>query len=150
MDSFDYRILEAIQLNSRVSLETLAHNIGLSSSAVQRRIRKLKADGVIAAEQAILNPQKIPGYLTAIVDIELVSGGEKVLDAFIRKMDQHPNVQQVFYVAGDADFVVILVAKDMEDFDALTRTLFMSKNIQKFTSKIVIKTPKASLKVPLG
>ena len=150
MDSFDYRILDALQLNSRISLEALAHDIGLSSSAVQRRIRKLKTEGVIAAEQAVLNPQKIPGYLTAIVDIELVSGGEKMLDAFIYKMEEHANVQQVFYVAGDADFVVILVAKNMEEFDALTRTLFMSKNIKKFTSKIVIKTPKASLKVPLG
>ena len=150
MDAFDCQILQALQINSRVAHDELGDQIGLSASAVQRRIKRLRSEGVIRGEHIIVDAQKVPGYVTAIVDVVLASGGEAVLDAFKGRLLSCPAVQQLYYAAGDADFVVILIARDMADFDALSRALFMTPDVQKFTSKIVIQTTKASLSLPLS
>lgn len=149
MDSFDLQILDRLQTDSRIAHDELGDQIGLSASAVQRRIRKLKESGVIQAEQAVLDPSKFAGYLTVIVDIMLAAGGETILNTFSAQLQQHQAVQQVYYVAGEVDFIVVLLVRNMEEFDTLSRQLFMSSMVKKFSSKIVIKTQKASLHLPL-
>jgi len=68
----------------------------------------------------------------------------------IEALEKEGQVQQFYYMAGDVDFVVILVTPTMDQFDLLSRKLFMSNaNIKKFTSKVVIKTQKSSLNIPL-
>ncbi|EAR08205.1 Lrp/AsnC family transcriptional regulator [Reinekea blandensis] len=150
MDEFDRQILDALQNNSRLPHDELGDAIGLSASAVQRRIRRLKSQGMIQREQVIIDPQKVPGYLSAVIDVVLEAGGEQILDRFKVRLTDHPAVQQLFYVAGDIDFIVVLIARDMGEFDTLTRTLFMTPEVRKFSSHIVIDTVKASLGVPLS
>ena len=150
MDNFDLEILRLLQINSRASTEVIGEQIGLSASSCQRRIKKLKQAGLIEREVAILNPEKVANAITVIVDIILEQGGEKQLDKVIDDFANESQVQQLFYVAGDSDFVVVIVAKNMSEFDSLTRRLFMAnKNIKKFVSKVVIKKHKSSLSIPL-
>ena len=150
MDSFDRAILNILQSNSRISTEKLGEAIGLSPSACQRRIKRLKESGVIDKEVAVLNRKKLEGYTTIIVDINLEKGGEKNLDDFINQMNNEPCVQQLYYTAGEVDFVVIIVVTDMNEFDQLSRKLFMSSaNIRKFHSKVVITSNKLGLEVPV-
>lgn len=150
MDSFDIEILKALQVDSRISTETLGHKIGLSASACQRRIKKLKEGGVIQKEVAVLDREKLPGYITVIVDVTLEKGGEKSLDRIIERLDKEPQVQQFYYTSGDVDFVVIVVTQSMGDFDRLSRRLFMSNtNVKKFSSKVAIKLNKVGMEIPL-
>lgn len=150
MDNFDRQILMALQRNSRISSDELGAEIGLSASACQRRIKKLKQQGVIDSEVAILDPSKLPGFITVIVDVTLAQGGEKVLDDFMRQLASEPQVQQFFYVAGDVDFVVVAITHDMTAYDALSRRLFMANDyVKKFTSKVVIQSQQRSLSLPL-
>ncbi len=150
MDEFDRAILRALQSNSRISTEQLGDTVGLSSSACQRRIKKLKTAGIIKKEVAVIDREKLESYTTAIVDVHLEQGGEKALDSFIHKLNSEKQVQQFYYTAGDIDFVLIIVVKDMTEFDNLTRKLLMSdSNVKKFHSKIVIQSPKVGLEVPI-
>ena len=150
MDSFDRAILNILQSNSRISTEKIGEAVGLSPSACQRRIKRLKASGVVDKEVAILNRKKLDGYTTIIVDVNLEKGGEQNLDDFINKMNREPRVQQFYYTAGDVDFVVIFVVTDMNEFDQLSRKLLMSNtNIKKFHSKVVITNNKLGLEVPV-
>ena len=150
MDSFDQAILNILQTNSRISSEKLGARVGLSPSACQRRLKKLKSSGVIDKEVAVLNRAKLGGFTTIIVDIQLEKGGEKTLDDLIRKLDQEPRVQQFYYTAGEVDFVVIIVVNDMGEYDQLSRLLFMSNaNIKKFHAKVVISAQKLGLGLPL-
>jgi len=150
VDQFDVEILNALQSNSRISHEALGDKIGLSASACQRRIKKLKQEGIVAKEVAILDGTKLPGFITVIIDLVLEKGGEKVLNQFIAQLEQEPCVQQFYYTAGDVDFVVIVVAQNMQDYDELSRRLFMSNaNIKKFTSKVVITSNKVSSNILL-
>ena len=150
MDSFDREILKVLQTNCRISTEELGGRVGLSASACQRRIKNLKTTGVVKNEVAILDRGKLPGFITVIVDITLEKGGEKALDKFIGQLNRERQIQQFYYVAGEVDFVVIVVAQSMDDFDSLSRRVFMSNtNIKKFSSKVVIKSDKVGMEVPL-
>ncbi|NOH53350.1 Lrp/AsnC family transcriptional regulator [Vibrio coralliilyticus] len=150
MDAFDHHILRALQNNSRISSEALGAEIGLSPSACQRRIKKLKQQGVIKQEVAVLDASQLPGFITTLVDITLERGGEAALDEFIHALEAEPQVQQFYYVAGDVDFVVIVVTQDMKAYDSLSRRLFMSnQNIKKFSTKVVIQPGKVGLELPV-
>lgn len=150
MDDFDRTILDVLQTNSRVSTEQIGDLVGLSPSACQRRIKKLKTDCIIKKEVAIIDRDKLDNYTTAIIDVNLEKGGEKALDSFIDKLNHEKRVQQFYYTAGDVDFVLIIVVKDMAEFDSLTRRLLMSdSNVKKFHSKIVIQSNKLGLEIPI-
>ena len=150
MDSFDCAILKALQANSRISTEQLGNEVGLSASACQRRIKKLKAMGIIQREVAILDRDKLSGYTTVIIDVVLEQGGEAALDNFIEMLDNESRIQQFYYTAGEVDFVLIIVVKDMAEYDQLTRRLLMANaNVKKFSSKVAIRSNKLGLEVPL-
>lgn len=150
MDTFDRAILSSLQTNSRMSTEKLGELVGLSASACQRRIKKLRADGVIEREIAVLNRDKLDGYSTVIVDVILENGGEKILDDFMEILDGEDLVQQYYYTAGEVDFVLIIVTNNMDEYDGLTRRILMSNtNVKKFHSKVAIKSNKLGLKIPL-
>ena len=150
VDSFDRAILQQLQIDSRISTEQLGELLGLSASACQRRIRKLRDQGIISGEVALLNSEKLPGYSTLIVDIFLDKCGMEVLDKLIAQLQSEDQVQQIYYTVGETDLIVIILARSMDEYDKLTRRLLMNNNnIRRFTSKAVIKTHKASLAIPL-
>lgn len=150
MDAFDKQILRVLQKNSRISSEELGAEIGLSASACQRRIKKLKQAGVIKHEVAVLDANKLTGSITTIVEVTLERGGEDVLDEFIQRLDEEEHVQQFYYVSGLVDFIVIVVTEDMHAYDTLSRRVFMSQPyVQKFTSHVVIQAGKTTLTLPV-
>lgn len=150
MDSFDKTILQQLQQNSRISTEKLGELIGLSASACQRRIKKLKQTGVISKEVAIIDRSKVKGLITVIADVTLEKGGEAALNQFMAQAEKETMVQQFYYVAGDVDFVVIAVTESMQEYDSLSRRLFMANdNVKKFTSKVAINSYATDLSVPI-
>lgn len=150
MDIFDKEILKLLQTDNSLSTEVIGDRVGLSASACQRRIKRLKSSGVIKQEVVLLDNTKLAGYVTVIVDITLERGGTKTLDKLSSEFIKEPQVQQLYYMAGETDFTLIIASKNMDDFDNLCRTLFMSNpDIKKFTSKVVIKCQKTSLALPI-
>lgn len=150
MDDFDIAILKRLQTDcSQNSLE-IGAEIGLSASSVQRRIKKLKETGAIKSEIAVLNPDSFKGLVTVIVEVVLHKGGTAAINRFSEKLNNTDAVQQVFYIAGQADFMIIMVCQDMAHFEQLSQGLFMdNENVAKFTSNVVIGTKKQSLALML-
>jgi len=152
LDKFDHQILGLLQQDCRIGSEQIAQRIGLSATAVQRRIKRLRESGVIRAEVALLDAQALGLGVSALVEVELAEASrEAVIDGFKRRMAARPEVQQCFYVAGAADFVLLIVAADMAEFERLTRELFFDDaNIKKFRSTFVLESAKLGLALPLG
>ena len=150
LDAYDRQILEALQNNARIGLENLAADTGLSVASVQRRVRRLRDDGVIAAEIAVLDPAQLGQTMTFVVMVELERERLDQIDAFARRAEAEPQVQQCYYVTGDADFCLICTASDMQDFEALTHRLFFeSANVRRFRTSVVMGRKKVGLKVPV-
>lgn len=150
MDEFDARILNLMQENSRLTAEKLSGLVGLSPAACQKRLKKLRTDGVIAQEIAVLAPEAVGRKLTMIVDVTMEREHPDVLDRFKRTMLATPEVMQCYYVTGDADFIIILTVADMKEYEEFTRRFFFqNSNIQRFQTNVVMDAVKQGFKVPV-
>lgn len=146
----DRRILAMLQSDARVRLETLAVETGTSIATVQRRIRELKRSGVIAGDVAVVAPEAVGYSMTFLILVELERESLHQLDAFRRKMKTDPQIQQCYYITGEADFALLALAKDMQDFQKLTQRLFFDdQNIKRFRTSVVMDRTKVSLSVPV-
>lgn len=150
MDSFDKHILQLLQQNNRLTTEKIGELVGLSATACQRRIKKLRDSGIIHKEVAVLDSVQLGNYVTVIVEVTMKQGGSKVMDQFRQQMQNHSNVQQCYYVTGEHDFVLIITCASMLEYDQLTRQLFLDNtNIHKFRTTVAMENVKLGLEVPI-
>lgn len=152
MDSFDVKILNIVQRDNRLPAEKIAARIGLSPSSVQRRLKRLRKTGIIEADVAVVSPEAAGRRLTAIVGVTLQQERPLAPDMqeFKKLMLSTPEVMQCYHVTGDSDFIVIITAKDMQEYDALTRRLFVeNKSVRRFHTNVVVNRVKSVTVVPL-
>jgi Lrp/AsnC family transcriptional regulator, leucine-responsive regulatory protein len=150
LDDFDRRILELLQADARMSVPALAERVGLSSPACYRRIRNLRDTGAIEREVAVVSARTMGWPLTMIVLVSLERERTHVVDQFVRKISQIPEIIDIAYVTGDHDFVLRVVASDMESYDTLLRRMLQDDNdIRSFKTLVVIRQPKTMGAIPM-
>ena len=139
LDDLDRRILNALQEDNRLSFAELAERVASSAASCMRRVRRLREEGVIVADIALVDPQAVGKSLTVVVNIELESERLDLIDAFKRDMHSAPEVTQCYMVTGDADFVIVVVVEDVAAFETFTKErLYANPNIRKFRSMIML------------
>ncbi|PCH45282.1 MAG: ArsR family transcriptional regulator [Hyphomicrobiales bacterium] len=150
LDNADKAILMAVQENARTGLDALADLTGLSVATAQRRLKRLRDIGVIEREITLLDPAKVGQHMSFIVMVELERERLDQIDNFSRRAKAEPQVQQCYYVTGEADFCLICTAKDMSDFEALTERLFFDDaNVRRFRTSVVMGRRKVGLGVSI-
>ncbi|NII72383.1 DNA-binding Lrp family transcriptional regulator [Dyella sp. SG562] len=150
LDKFDRRILSILQLDARRSAELIGAEIGLSASAVQRRIARLREEGVILAEVAIVDPKRAGRPLTLIVDVEVERERPELLASLKQWIAAEPAVQEAWYVTGEGDYVLVVSARDVEDYDALMQKLVADNaNVRRFQTRVALGTLKRGVLVPI-
>src|SRR5262245_38662775 len=148
LDSFDRKILDLLQRDSRMAQREISEAVHLSASAVNRRISAMEAAGVIQRNVAIVDPAKVGRPITIIVDVSLENERLDLLDAARRRFVACPAVQQVYYVTSEVDFVLVLNVADMAEYEALTRELFFSEaNVKSFRTMVAMDRAKVSLAI---
>ena len=150
LDSLDRRILALLQRDARLPAETIGAEIGLSASAVQRRLARLREDGVITGEVAIVDPQRVGRPLTMIVDLEVERERGELLAGLKRWIAAEPAIQQAWYVTGEEDFVLVVSARDVETYEALMQKLLSENaNVRRYRTRVSLGTLKRGLAVPI-
>ena len=140
LDRFDQALLEQMQVNNQLPARELAERVGLSESAVLRRLRRLRQEGVIVADISVIHPAALGAPLTIHVLVSLEREGSAALDAFTRKLRARPEVRQAWYVTGEADFVLLLRVASMEAYEAFTREVFHDDpNVRAFRTIIAMR-----------
>jgi len=146
----DLIILKMLQENAREKLETIAAETGLSVATVQRHIRNLRAEGAILKETAVVAPEAAGFAMTFLVFVEMERERIDQLDAFRRRAKADPQVQQCYYITGEADFALVVLCRDMADFERVTHRLFFEDaNVKRFRTSVVMSRTKVGLEVPL-
>lgn len=137
LDSFDRAILRILQNNNQTPQREIGAAVNLSAPSVQRRIRRMEAEGVIAANTAQIRPEAVGLPLTIIVQVELLSETPADIDAAKQGFAAAPEVQQCHYVTGEADFVLIVAVESMAAYEDFTRRMFFaSGNVKKFRTMV--------------
>lgn len=150
MDNFDARLLNALQQDARATAEALSAQVGLSPDACRKRLARLRASGMIEAEVAILDPARVGRGLILIVEVTLQNERKVDLDRFKSAMLAAPEVMQCYYVTGNADFILILSARDMADYEVFTRNHFFAEdNVLRFRTSAVMDRVKTGFAIPV-
>ncbi|ATZ63786.1 Lrp/AsnC family transcriptional regulator [Acinetobacter bereziniae] len=147
LDKFDYALLMHLQKDCLTPLRELADAVHLSTASVQRRIQKLREHGYITGHTAILDPDKLNQVITIMVEVHVNKTHIADLD-LLKQSFSRPEVQQCYYVTGEADFILILLVPSMSRFQALCDELFhCNSNVEWFKTTVVLDRIKVSLDV---
>lgn len=110
-----------VLVDARRPLHDLGNRVGLSPSAVQRRLVRLRAAGVIRAEVALVDPAAVGAGLTAVVLVALAADDPDRHAAFRERMRSEAAVEQCYSIVGEWDYVVVLISRDLTENWELSR-----------------------------
>jgi Lrp/AsnC family leucine-responsive transcriptional regulator len=145
LDAIDRAILAVLQREGRLPNSELAERVHLSPSACHRRVARLEQGGVIRGYAALLDPQAAGRRSTVFVEITLQGQTTETLEAFERAAALLPEVLECHLMAGSADYLLKVAAKDPEDFarihrEALARLPGVAQMQSSFSLKVVRST----------
>ena len=150
LDAIDRRILDALQDDNQLTNLKLADRVGLSAPACLRRVRRLRAEGVIVKDVALVDPAKVGQTVIAFVGVELDRQREDVLASFEAKIAKEPQVQQCYFVSGEIDYLLVVACKDLDSYNAFARRVLANEhNIKRFRTSFNLSRIKAETKIPL-
>lgn len=149
LDRLDRQLLACLQHNNLQTADRLAEQVGRSPSAIARRLRRLRGNGAIAADVALISDEAAGHPLQAVVQIQLERHAPHEVDAVRRRLAASPNVQLVLNLAGAFDILILVVAPDMDAYNDLAARLLEQNGIRRFETTFVKSRVKASLAVPL-
>ncbi len=121
LDDTDLRLLNALQREGRLSNAELSERAHLSPSACHRRVARMEQAGVIRDYVALVDPRAVDRKTTVFVEITLNGQADEVLAEFEAAVARIPDVLECHLMAGSADYLLKVVARDTEDFAAIHR-----------------------------
>lgn len=149
LDAEDRQILEIIQRDCLTPAEQIAFDTNMSASSVQRRIRRMRDDGIIQRQVAVVDAKKLGYPLTFIAALEIERERKELLVQLKRWLERETAVQQALYVTGAADIFLIVIAPDVEAYDEITQRLLEDNtNVRRLTTSVALQTYKRGLFVP--
>lgn len=154
LDAIDLQLLERLQTDASLSNQALAELVHVSPPTCLRRVKRLHEAGLIEREIAVLSVDALApiiGHgLCAVVEITLDRQDQEALEAFELKVARDDAVQQCYRVSPGPDFCLVVHARDMPDYLALTQRLFtFDANVRNVKTFFSIKRSKFGARVPL-
>ncbi|MCD9149162.1 Lrp/AsnC family transcriptional regulator [Pseudophaeobacter flagellatus] len=143
LDARDGQILRLLQEDSRISNADLAEKVGMSASALWRRVRTLEETGVIERYGAVVNAPAMGLGFHAIVHVHLTRHDPEKLAEFIRAVELSPLVQECYATTGQSDYHLRVLAPDLEAFNRfLEDFLFRLPAVASAQTNVVLRTIK--------
>jgi len=143
LDDRDRRILTLLQEDSRISNADLAEAVGMSSSALWRRVRALEEEGIIERYGAVVNAPAVGLGFQALVHVHLTRHDPDKLIEFIRAVETSPLVQECYATTGQADYHLRVLAPDLEAYNRfLEDFLFRLPAVASAQTNVVLRTIK--------
>ena len=143
MDKYDTRILSTLQKEGRISWSQLAGRINLSASACQRRVEALLEQGIIENFTVNLNEVALGHNVKAFVAVNMDRQSPQLAEDFRRQVRAHPQVQSCHMLSGTIDFMLEVVADDLDSFGQfIDGELLSMPAVKDASSSIVLKIVK--------
>lgn len=149
IDTIDRRILDALQHDAGQSLDALGAQVGLSRNACWRRIRALEEAGVITGRIATLDARKLGLGLTVFMQIRTNAHAPEWLKQFSSVTKSMPEIQGVYRMSGDLDYLIRARVADMEGYDRLYQRLIARVPLSDVSASFVMEEIKETTYLPL-
>jgi DNA-binding Lrp family transcriptional regulator len=150
LDELDRKLLDLLQNDAARPLHELGDEVGLSASAVQRRLARYRSSGVIAKQVAVLDPDVVAGTVLACVLVTLERETKKLHSAFRQRLLAAAEVQQCYDLAGAWDYLVMVAATSMPHCRTVIDDLFLdAPNVKRYETLFIFEPIKRGLNIPL-
>ena len=150
MDALDRRILREVQLDCSRSAAELAERCGTTESTALRRLKRLQGSGVIRGQVALVDGARVGRSLLIFVHVRLEREDGPGVTAFIDRLRRHPDVLQFHFVTGTPDYIILLSARTMEDYDAfLQEHVVPDPLVVMSETNVVIRSLKMDTQIPI-
>ena len=154
LDKLDRQILCSLQADGRATYEQLAAQVGLSPSAVLRRVKRLEDSRVIDRYVALIKPETVglglTAYITVRLEKHLESHKRNPMDLFRASVQTWPDVLECAALTGEMDYLLRVVVQDMAHYSRfIMDTLLKHPSVQDCKTSFVLDRVKATTAVPL-
>jgi Lrp/AsnC family transcriptional regulator, leucine-responsive regulatory protein len=154
LDKLDRAILRCLQQNGRETYDVIGEKVGLSSSAVLRRVKRLEEAGVIDRYVALINPEAVGLGLTAYLNVRLEKHTEShkrnPMDLFRASVQTWPEVVECAALTGDMDYLLRVVVQDMAHYSRfIMDTLLKHPSVEDCKTSFVLDRVKATTAIPV-
>ena len=150
LSRIDRRLLAELQRDTTRNQSELAENVGMSRTSCWRRIRDFEDAGIIERQVALLNPKKAGFNLEVLLFVAMTEHSDENRKSFERHVSLLPEVMECFSVSGDRDYLLQVIAKDMESYnDFLNAQILRHKAVQSASSTFVLRRVKYSTALPI-
>lgn len=127
IDATDKKILNELQVNARITTKELASKLGLSTTPIFERIKKLEKNGLIKEYVAHIDASKVDYSLIAFTQVRLDVHSKTMIQEFTEKITSFDEVTECYHTTGESDFLLKIIVKDMDEYyrfvmDKLTQT----------------------------
>ena len=148
LDEFDHKLLELLQRDAGQTLTALGDAVGLSASAVQRRIKRYRESGLMR-QVAVLDPGMLGNITLATVLVALERESSRQHAALYSRLRAAPEVQQCYVLAGEWDYLVILATRGVAHCREVAERLFAGdENLKRYETRMVFEPVKLGLAIP--
>ena len=154
LDKLDRQILRSLQLDGRATYDQLAAEVGLSPSAVLRRVKRLEETGVIDRYVALVKPESVglglTAYITVRLEKHLESHKRSPMDLFRASVQTWPEVVECAALTGEMDYLLRVLVADMAHYSRfIMDTLLKHASVQDCKTSFVLDRVKSTTAVPL-
>ena len=151
MDQIDRALLRELQVNADRSLDDLGELVGLSASAVQRRIARMKADGTIIRIVAEVDPIKLGLPVSIVTTVRFERDSNEYTKDLIAKLQARPEVQMIHMLTGQHDLLIVSVVGDLADYSAgVLVDIEGDTNVSRIETNVSLWSIKSTQALPVG
>ncbi|WP_420556711.1 Lrp/AsnC family transcriptional regulator [Roseovarius sp.] len=149
IDDLDRKILHELQRDASLGLEEIGTRVGLSRNACWRRIKTMEDMGIIRARVTLLDAAKLNLGLTVFIQVRAARHDAHWLETFARATRALPEIQGVYRMTGDLDYLIRARVADMADYDRLYQTLVARVPMRDVSASFVMEEIKDTTALPL-
>ena len=149
-DRCDRHLLQLLQEDALRTAEDLAREVPLSSSAIARRLRRMRDDGTIIADRAVVI-EAVGPFLSALIDVQLDCHALPQVSGLLRRLEARPQVQALMEVAGPFDLVLLVAVSGMTAFNTFADDALASEpTIRRYETRFMKHRRKYTAAWPIG
>lgn len=150
IDSTDQLIIQQLQKDCRQTLKEIGDKVGLSTTPVHERIKKLENQGIITGYSAVINGKKAGYELSILLSVVLKEHTKDKIALFENAISSWPEVRECYHIAGNSDYILKIIVKNMEDYYEFinNRVSLLENVIQQLRSSFVLNQVKNETGIP--
>lgn len=149
IDDTDREILNILQMDATMSLESIAEKIGVSLNTCWRRVQALEKTGIIRKRVALLDQDKVGLPLTVFVSVRTDDHSQDWSDRFLKAAKEIPQIVEFYRLAGDVDYLLKMTVASVTDYDKVYRSLISKVSLSDVSASFAMERMKFTTELPL-